>query len=351
MKIEQTLLGQNKEEALIIKSEDEAWALLEKLQRDDFEAPDDLILNDWFRLEFHLQGDKFDSSITPSLFPVFHSLQRAINRSYADAHYGYKSARLTNEEKEKLEIIIRVTGGSSNLSSWFDLSQLGPDFLKKMTKKQVFILLLSTALLWGGTTAWRDYLENKKEARIEELRNAHEKQLLEHLQFASQQETKRMELMAEISQRNENVRSVYEESEKLQEEKLKAATKSVKAEISGVKLEQTVAEQLIKNTREKPEPTRIDGVFQVLKLDWDNPEFAQITLKRITDDLIVTATFNIKFFSDAEKETIKNAEWDEQGYKTLKANINARKSRGRIVDAELMRVEPTDLSDIEPAAR
>lgn len=334
--------------AFSLNSQEEAWEFLEQLQNEDFPVPDDIILGEWANVKIYLKGDKFHSSITPSIFPVFQSLQKEINRAYADCTYGDRLKKLTNEEKEKLEAIIYIQEGSSLTETAIETLNLLNGCLSKMTKRQVYTIALSALLIWGSTTAFKEYLHSKAEIRKLELENQEKKDLLETFLTLSEQETQRMALVADIAQKDEIVRGIFEQSESLQSEKLKAATKGEESNICGIPLNQDQAEELSKTNKEKPEPQRIDGTFQILNLNWDNVgrdniRYAEIRLKRVSDGATVTALFGNDYLSEESLELIKTAEWDKDGYRLINAQINARVLRGKIIDADLMTVSrPTE---------
>lgn len=348
-----TVFGQdpNLVRALIIKTEDEAWELLENLQKDSYEAPNDIVIGDWCRLELHLQGKIWDSTITPSLFPVFQSLQKIAYHAYAFAKYGDKNKKLSNQEKDALEVIIRVTGGSSNQSSGLDLIEIAKAYVDKMDGKQALIGVLLIALAYGSTTIHKNSVESAKEVRLAEL-NLQDKQvfikaLLEDHKFASEQEIKKMELFNRAMQRSEMVRPIEKEIDNLHFNMLKSATKAEESTISGVHLEKELAKELVKGIRVSPKPVQINGIFQVLKLSWGTPH--QITLKKLDDNLIIKANFDLSWLSEESKRIIKNAEWEENGNKLLVADINARMSKDKIVNAELIRVKHiNDANDAAP---
>lgn len=344
-----TILGQDPKavDAFVINSEDEAWELLERLQNDDFEAPEDIFVGDWANLRVYLRGQKFDSSITPSVFPVFQRLQKEIYHAYSDCAYGYRLKRLSNEEKEKLEIIIHVSGGSADTETKYNLNDIIGACVGKMTPKQIFTIAIIAIVVWGGVSAYGEYVQSKANTRILEIENEEQKELLRHIEAAGELDLKRMELVASISQTNDIARHIYEQSDDVQREKLRAATKAESSEISGVELNQVQAEELSKTKREKPQPQRIDGAFQILNLNWDSVEHAEIKLKRITDGLTVTAVFSKDYLNDEAKEIVKTSEWDEQGYRLIRAQINARVLRNKIVDADLMRVSAPEQEDYD----
>lgn len=340
---ELTLFGQKGAlvNALVVESEEDAWKLLTKLQNPNFAAPDDVIFKNWNNFELHLKGQQWNSSITPSLFPLFNNIQSLVYQSYAKAKYGDKKKRLTNEEREKLEIVIRVTQGSSKPKIKIDLQALALACVGKMSSKDILIAVLVITLGITSQAMYADYLQSVKDARLTELHNEDKKALLDHMEFASKEETKRAKLLADAASKNEITSDLIEEVEDIHQSMLKSATKATTTTANSVSITQPIAEELIKSKRQKPEPTQINGLFRISNIDWNDPN--QITLARLEDGIIIRAVFDLKWLSEDAKNIIKNTEWKTQGDKVFRANINARiGSNGQIVNAELVRVESAD---------
>ncbi len=334
--IENGVLGHLSQNIITLKSEDDAWKLLEQLQDNRTPVPDDISIGDWCALNICLEGEKWESSLTTSIFPVFEEFQSAVYHAYAEAKYQNKKQKLKKEEKEALEIIIKVTKGSSKTQTSFDLATIAKACVNKMTSRDILIAVVVIALIWGGTTVYKDYVQSVRDTRIIELTNQDKKAMLESLQFMSQEETKRMEIYSKAVQTNPLVQSVTEDAVEVHQQMLKSATKAEASKINGVYLQKEVAQELVKTTKEEPKPSQINGTFQVLNLDWSEPH--QITLKRIPDGIVVRAAFDLQWLSDESKEIIKNTEWKEDGHKVLSAQINARIIKDKIVSAELISV-------------
>jgi len=100
----------------------------------------------------------------------------------------------------------------------------------KMTPKQIFNIALIAILVWGGVSAYGEYVQSKANTRILEAENDEQKELLRHIEAAGEQDIKRMELVASIAQSNEVARRVYEHSDDIQKEKLRVATKAETSE-------------------------------------------------------------------------------------------------------------------------
>jgi len=295
-----------------------------------------------------LQGEKWRSSLTPAIFPVFETLQRTVYRSYAEAKYGNKNKRLTKEEREKLEIIIRVSEGSSVIDTLVNFGELARGAVDKMESKHITIAIVVAVLTIGGTTVHKHYTQALKETRQIELFNDDKKTTLEALQFASEQETERMKILYGAIKDNELAQTIYEELDDLHSDMIRSAAKAEKSVIEGVELEQEVAQELVKSKRTKPEPIQINGLFEVSKLEWHSKTMADITMKRVEDGQKVTAAFDLMWFNDEQKEIVRNAEWDEENPKLIKCKVNAkRREDGTIVDAQLARIENVTEEDYD----
>lgn len=337
-----TVFGQGESVGHIfeIGSEDDAWKLLENLQDDSFAAPSTLVLGDWCHVKLYLKGKQWNSSITPSIFPVFNQLQELVYSTYAEIQYGGKKRKLTKEEKEALEIVITISGGSANQQQDFrtSLCELGRALANKMTGRQIVFVLTVIALSVAGTVVHRDYAQNKRDIRLAEVGAKDKKTMLEGMQFMSMEETKRMELLVKSTAQSELLEKIQKNIENLHESMLKAATQAEESNISGVRLKKAEANELIKAKREKPSPLQIYGVFQILSIDWKGVPH-QVLLKRIDDGFVIRANFELPWLPEDSRKIMQRAEWKENGEKAFEAKINARETKGKIVNADLVRVD------------
>ncbi len=336
----QGLLTGTSENVLTLTSEEDAWKFLENLQKEDFTLPRDISFGDWCNLTIYLKGEKWSSSITTSIFPVFEQLQQSVNHAYAKAKYS-KKVKLTKEEKEQLEIIIKVSEGSSDTETKINWTALGKACISKMTNKQIFSLLVIIALLFTGTVAHKDHLQNTRDIQIIKEANEDKKAVLESMQFMSEQETTRMTMLVELAHKNEITNDALKDSSILHKQLVKTSTKATTSKVNGVELTKEQAEILSKSPKTEPTPKQINGVFEVLSLDWKS-EPHKISLRRVSDKLIIAPSFQLPWLSENAKEVMKNTEWNESGPKYLQAKINARFSKGKVVDAELVDVDPIE---------
>lgn len=112
------------------------YADLESLFLESFARifDDDVDVNfnpELLQVRFKLNGDKFHSSLTPTIMRSVLSLQETIYDVFLRNAYNDSTRRLTNEIKEKLEMSFVVTAGCTDLLAEFGKSV---DFLKELVK-------------------------------------------------------------------------------------------------------------------------------------------------------------------------------------------------------------------------
>jgi hypothetical protein len=344
----------NDPSVLLINSEEDAWELLRKLLDHDSDTPipTDIAFGEWAVFKAYFKGEKFDSSLTPSLFPLYIELQRQIRSTYSLLKYDSRNKKLSKAEKEKLEICINIREGSSDTLTGIDFQRILEGFAQKMDGKQIFKLCVIIVLSWCGKTCYESYLKTVSEENRQKFYLEQQKETNEHnLEMQSQHENEIVNIISMINN-DPKLHNIYRESEKLQHEKLKAATKSEKSTISGVTLEKSQAQELLKTSRSKPVPKRIDGTFEILSLDWDNytdqdTRYAEIKLKRITDGLVFKARFSDESLSTESLDALKASEWNMETAKLIDAEINARVLRNEVLDAEIMTVKESHSKSIE----
>lgn len=174
---------------LVVRSEAEAYALLDRALNGKVGPWSDLRLEGWPQLTIYLKGEKFDQTITPTVMKSLLEYQRLIYRAYASAKYDNESKRLTDTEKEALEIMVKVEGGSTKLD--IDVNALAVEFVKQMGARMdsthILIVLITFLTLYFGSSALKTFLDNRKEVRLKELTDETQRETLEALKFSSAQ--------------------------------------------------------------------------------------------------------------------------------------------------------------------
>lgn len=110
----------------VIRSEDDAWMLLERVLREGLpdDAPPFVQFRSWPTIDIYLPETPIDGSITTSMMEAFLAYQEAINRTHALLATGSADLRgLTNDDRASLEVRVRVKAGSNHY-----IAEAGPIF-------------------------------------------------------------------------------------------------------------------------------------------------------------------------------------------------------------------------------
>jgi|SRR5476649_1599425 len=150
-------------DAIVIDSAEDFWATVERCISADKEKPgQDLNFNflfeGWPKLHINVKGDKFHSSLTSSMVAGLASMHESLQRAYCLAKYETQNLqRLTNEDKQALDIIFQISEGSTDSETDWSatINQFLAFFVSAFDgmsgiQKMVVLLALITALTAGG---------------------------------------------------------------------------------------------------------------------------------------------------------------------------------------------------------
>ncbi len=270
---------------ILLETEDDAWRFLnELLDRPDAEIdPREIQLGAWSKVTVDLEEIPQESAIFTPWLEAFLNIQRNVYRSAALAKYGSADTKkLTELDLEEFEIPFIVTGGSSHYLAEFQdkAEKLAALAISKMTGRQIAIVLLGAALLWGGTTAFGYYTEAQKQIRIAEVNSEEKKRFLESMDFITTQQAANYNRLVTALTETDIGKKVVTTSQDMQEGMLKAASRTKEATIQGKTLTAGDAQELRATTRQK---ATIKIVTQELRVTDANTEDALITSVEFTD--------------------------------------------------------------------
>lgn len=317
--------------SFVIQNEAQAWELLRdavggRLDSDEF----DLKFDNWPVLNIKFKGDQFNSSLTTKIMEGFIALQGDINRAYAKVKHGIPNANLLSvDEKKALEILVKVSPGSSDTS--VNLQQTLETFVKEAVKtmKPIHIatIALGAGLMWAGTSCWNSYLDHQVEIKKLEIEA-----------FADEQETERMDIMRKAIDSRHELEVVREDSVDFYNKVLKSAATAESVQITDREISQEEVKVLVKNTRTKPDEVRLDGACRVLAVNSSVATGFSVKVRHIDSGREFKAELNEDFLARKEKfkTLIQQAEW---GKKPVVLNLNCREKRGEITQATIIGVE------------
>lgn len=341
-------MAQSSPQRIKIENEDQVYALIEKLKQNAINTDGlSVDFDGWPRLTMHLHGESFDSTITPPLMKAFLELQNGLYRSYAIAKYNSpKITNLTKEEKDALEIKVKVQPGSSIFSVDMQqlLEKLCHDLVGKMDPSSVIMTVLGAGLIWAGHSAWKSYLDHRTQIRQSEIKNEEQRSLIEHLKFAQEKETERAKILADIVVQTPRLQTISNYAEDAKNQLLKRSISADKIEIYDTELNSDVAEELVKNARTKSSDIRLDGMYRILSVDSSNPEEFKVRLRSVDSMDEFSAKVQDRTLDRKYLEALQYGEWSR---KPVKLQINAKLLNEEIKHALVIKAEITQvISDI-----
>ncbi|CAH3483262.1 hypothetical protein ACUNHK_02150 [Serratia sp. IR-2025] len=326
----------------IISSEEDALRFVEMYVSGQ-ELPDGISFSGWPNLTFRLTGEKFHGSLTPSVMKGFIEMQSQINKSYALLKYGVPDPRkLSKEEKESIEIQVVVEEGSSIIEVNMDglLGEVAHAVVGKMGPQEIIITILGTALIWGGVSLFKKYLEDRKEVRMAELKKESDREHLSTIQFMSEQETKRTELLTQLINEKPKLDNMERLAHDAKTDLVKSFSKAETAEVAGVVLDQELTKTLTTNARRKSVEMRMDGIYRIEKVDSTDPEAFKVQVRNVETDLRISCIVQDVFLDAIEfKRALQQAEWER---KPVHLSINAKQLDGEIKSAIILYVKSVD---------
>lgn len=296
---------------IVIRSEDDAYAVLEQAMQDKIGPYQTIKFEGWPTFHLYLKGDKFERSLTPTVMKSLIEFQRGIYQAYAAAKFGNSGKRLSEEEKDELELTVKVNPGSSDLGIDFGdvagklVEQLGG----KMTGNEMLIAVVSIAVLWFGSSAWSSFLENRKELKMKEIGDETQRATLDALKFTSEQETARAKIMADLAKQDDRIAEIERIATNTHTEVVRAMATAAYARVEGTEVAPDVAEYLTRNPRRTSNDVRLDGQYRLLKLDWSDPDAFKVKVFNVHTGLHLDATVQDDTLSGRYKDALREAEW------------------------------------------
>lgn len=312
-------------QTLKISNEDDAYIILKQALND--ELPDNVKISfeGWPVLDLKIKGEDFNATIPSRILQPLIELQREVNKIYCRSRYNSEATqRLTDEERDALELIIQVNQGSTEL-----FSQMGKIFNETIEKsnmngKQVATILIAVAFFYTSHSAWKEWLIHKEKIHSQELSAS-----------LSDKETERLKLFTEAVNSNNDALKAIEGFDLFRSSLAKKLKPSDEIHVSHEKIisgEQ--AQTIVYSPAVETEIIRISGKFTITNIGFPSTfgEPYKLHVKRINDGLVLTVEASHANISEPQIEIITNAGF---GIKVVNLQINAQKKNGEISKPKL----------------
>lgn len=323
---------------IAIKNESDAFAAIEQYLKDG-KFSGNVELKGWPKLQVRLVGDKFESSITPTVMKSFIELQNLIYKSYAIAQYDTDDTRrLSKEERDELEIEVKVEEGSSIFEVDFQevLVKFAEKAAETMSPELIAITVLGLGVLWAGKTSFSTYLNYRKDVRLAEVKSEEQREMLSTIKENSKEETARVELLTRLLVKQPALEQISRRTYDARTEMLKGFSSADEATVSGVTVSQEVAQELVVSARRKASEKRLDGYYRVVRVDSSNPDEFKVKVRKNRSTTEFEAVVEDSNLDSDMKEVLQYAEWERT---TVYLNINAKILDDSIKNAIIVGVE------------
>ncbi len=287
---------------LVIRSEEDAWHWLERATRGDL--PDDIQLrfDGWPTMFLDVSGRDWHSTVPTRIMPSLLDLQRDLNRAYASVRYQEANLRrLRDEEKDDLEVVVKVGPGSSKFSAdlWGQLGKIAEAAVGRMSGTEITITVLGLALSVVSAVMFRQWLAARKE----------ERQAQAQIEL-SQQETERLRVITEAMRQQPDLRAISADVDATRNRLLKATKPGDVMAVADVPVTSDEAREIVQPERERAREVEIEGEFVVLGNRTDKGDGFRISVRRVGDGLTLTADVPLAL-DYAQQQIIQRAEWSK----------------------------------------
>jgi hypothetical protein len=330
-----------------VPSEDAAWELLAEVMDGSVTFPEapQFDFEGWPLLDVYLPKTPIEGSISPTMMGAFIELQKSINRAYLLVSSNTADLRaLTDNERERLEIRVKVDKGSSEYS--LDLTKIfesiGTEAFGKMDSVHIAITIIGVALIIGGTVAFKSWLNSKIELRKVDTDAAGRDALIELQKETLRNGTQHMRIMADAIKRQPLLDDVEGAVEPARAQLVKSVGEEGGGRVNDVPMTAEAAREIGAQRRQQSENVKLAGTYRIIKVDTSALDGFRVTLGDDVNGVEIVATMQDALVSEAHKEAIQRAEWQKR---PVYVELSGKRLRNRIVDAIVLQA-----SDVTPAS-
>jgi hypothetical protein len=317
-------MQESEQQTLTIRSEADVYELLKQLEED---AIGDIsryrvCFDGWPTVKMRFVGEEFNSTITPAIMEAFLKLQKGIYQTYALAVYADKGHRLTPEEKKSLELIIKVSEGSSIFDDEkIDWNKIVNSLIQKMPSKYLLTIILTGLGLYFGKGFYDAYLLNKQTEQEQVLK---QELALEDKKIIN----KLIERVPELAE-------IKSDSEATHRTILKSASEAKHFEYQDIKLSGEEAHKLSIKPRaplKEAKDIRLDGLYRIINVNTELESGFKVKVRNEVTGIEYNAELQDDTFDKQFKHAIESGTFEKR---PVELNINA-KQKG--IDGEIYNI-------------
>lgn len=307
---------------LVITSEDEAWAVLKRATSGEG-FPDDVEIEfkNWPVFKMDIKGRDWNSSVPTRVMAPLIEVQKDINRAFASVKYNeFNLRRLKDEERDELEIVVKVQKGSSIFDAelWKQFSHIAEAAIGRMDGNQIVISVLGIALAITAPVMYKAWLNSRlKEKEIEASVEL------------SKQDIEKWRIFKEAIEVRPQLQIVKDDTQATHNRLLKAIKPGDSVSMKGIDLRSDEVAGIIQPERDHAEDVHLDGIFIILGNRTDKSDGFRITIMRVTDRLTFNAEVPLELPYE-QQQIIQKAEWSKS---KIQLSVSASSLHNTIIQA------------------
>lgn len=321
--------------AVRIGSEDDLWAALERYLTPDTPAGRETFeIRGWSPQLLYFPDEPTHHSIRPSAARAVTEFHKSLSRSYAYLVYGNANATLLkSDDRLLLDLEFLVIGGSTGVDATDRaLEAIARAIVQKMSDKQITLSVIIFLLLFFSSSIGASWLSEHYETRRAEDASSERIAL-------SEQETRRVEMMAQALGSAPELAPVKEESESSKTALVRPITQRDSGAVLGTPISQEQAKVIVSKEKQRGEGRRIDGEYRVNDINTTTPLGYVAEIENIDTGEKITVEVNR---DDLPAEDIHLIFQVAEDKSSLIARVNAWVVGGKIVRANIVRADPVE---------
>ncbi|MDP3322666.1 MAG: hypothetical protein Q8S71_03865 [Hydrogenophaga sp.] len=326
-----------RQQELKITSEEDAFAFLKKALENEISDDIKITFDNWPKITIELEGEGYNSTLTPSIMSALLELQQGLNRTYAKLALDRNTRHLTDDERKSLEFKAKVEDGCTHIT--VDLQDIALKIIDKigdkMTGNEITIVVVTAIIAWSSVALLKAYIASKADGK------AIEQDTIKQVML-SEQETARLKVFADAVTGRPALESIEKDAKKTSISMLKGISDADSIEINGISINKEDAKLLSSNARAESSSIQLNGNYYILSVDTSATDEVKIRVLHLDSQREFIARFKDNTLDKTQIAKLQEAEWTRPKNKVY-LSVNATELRGNITTAIIVSVtsQPT----------
>ena len=323
-----------------IKSEQEAFQVLEKVLRGELELDDLPEIDYGDDASFRYLDPTGNSSVDVNSIRALTAVQTQIYKTYAYAKTGEPDARrLTDEERENLKIQFRVRSGSSDIIAELGttISRVLLQMADKLTPEQILLFGVFLVIMWTGKSAYKIHLDHSAKMQESAAKSEERIEMFRTIREANAVPAGRMRLLEQAMARIEHAPIAGQIAGDTAHEVLRSVNENSTATVNGLEIDGSDARAATRQPRFDTVEQIIEGQYTVIRVDSSVTKGFRVRLRNHHSGDEITVGITDALVQADQRDAIQSAEWSKS---TLNVRMRVSTRAGNVVDASIIDATP-----------